>query len=101
MLGFASSLKVGSEIVFSFSPPEDDLQGDDVRMAVGAAERVAALGEPWKTRLRSRELVERLTHFGFSDVFHLTPKLAQQRYFVEREDGLRIPGFEQIICAIV
>ena len=101
LLGFASSLKVGSEIVFSFAPPEDDLQGDDVRMAAGAAERVAALGEPWKTRLRARELVERLTHFGFSDVFHLTPKLAQQRYFAGREDGLKAPGFEQIICAIV
>jgi methyltransferase (TIGR00027 family) len=101
LLGFASSLKAGSEIVFSFAPPEDDLQGDDVRMAIGAAERVAALGEPWKTRLRSRELFERLTHFGFSDVFHLTPKLAQQRYFAGREDGLRTPGFEQIICAIV
>jgi methyltransferase (TIGR00027 family) len=101
LLGFASSLKVGSEIVLSFSPPEDDLQGDGVLMAAGAAERAAALGEPWKTRLRSRELVERLTHFGFSEVFHLTPKLAQQRYFAGREDGLRAPSLEQIICAIV
>lgn len=101
LLGFASSMKAGSEIVFSFAPPEDDLQGDDVRMAVDAAGRVAAIGEPWKTRLRSRELVERLTRFGFSDVFHLTPELAQQRYFARREDGLKPPGFEQIICAIV
>lgn len=101
LLGFASSLKAGSEIVFSFAPPEDDLQGDDVRMAVDAAERVAAIGEPWKTRLRPRELVECLTHFGFSDVFHLTLELAQQRYFAGREDGLKLPGFEQIICAIV
>jgi methyltransferase (TIGR00027 family) len=101
LLGFASSLKAGSEIVFSFAPPEDDLQGDDVRMAVDAVGRVAAIGEPWKTRLRLRELVERLTRFGFSDVFHLTPELAQQRYFAGREDGLKPPGFEQIICAIV
>jgi O-methyltransferase involved in polyketide biosynthesis len=101
LLGFASSLKAGSEIVFSFAPPEDDLQGDDVRMAVDAAERVAAIGEPWKTRLRPGELVECLTHFGFSDVFHLTLELAQQRYFAGREDGLKLPGFEQIICAIV
>ena len=101
LLGFASSLKAGSEIVFSFAPPEDDLQGDDVRMAVDAAERVAAIGEPWKTRLRPRELVECLTHFGFSDVFQLTLELAQQRYFAGREDGLKLPGFEQIICAIV
>jgi methyltransferase (TIGR00027 family) len=101
LLRFASSLKAGSEIVFSFVPPDDDLQGDDVQIALGAAERVAAMGEPWKTRLRSRELVERLTRFGFSDVFHLTPDLAQQRYFAGRQDGLRATGLEQVISAIV
>jgi methyltransferase (TIGR00027 family) len=101
VLEFASSLSAGSEIVFSFAPPDDDLQEDDVRMAAGASKRVAALGEPWKTRVRSSEFVERLTHFGFSDIFHLTPELAQQRYFAGREDGLRAPSLEQIICAIV
>ena len=101
LLRFASSLKAGSEIVFSFVPPDDDLQGHDVQMSLGAAKRVAAMGEPWKTRLRSRELVERLTRFGFSDVFHLTPDLAQQRYFAGRQDGLRATGLEQVISAIV
>jgi hypothetical protein len=48
-----------------------------------------------------RELVERLTRFGFSEVFHLTPELAKQRYFAGREDGLSALGVEQIICAIV
>ena len=101
LLAFAASLKAGSEIVFSFAPPEDELHGDDVRRAARAADRVAAIGEPWKTRLRAHELIACLTRLGFSDVFHLTPELAQQRYFAGREDGLRAPGFEQIICAIV
>src|SRR5262245_810256 len=101
LLAFASSLKAGSEIVFSFVPAEDDLQGADVQMAADAAERNAALGEPWKTRLRSRALVARLCELGFSDVFHLTPELAQQRYFSGRKDQSSTPGVEQIICAIV
>jgi methyltransferase (TIGR00027 family) len=101
LLGFASSLRAGSEIVFSFAPPDDDLRGDDIRLAADATRRVAALGEPWKTRLRPGELVEHLKHLGFSGVFHLTPELAQQCYFTGRADGIKPPGFEQIICAIV
>ncbi len=61
LLEFAASLKAGSEIVFSFVPSDEDLQGHNVQIAADAAERSAAMGEPWKTRLRSRELVERLT----------------------------------------
>jgi methyltransferase (TIGR00027 family) len=101
LLGFASSLNAGSEIVFSFVPTDDDLKGEDVQIAADAAERNIAIGEPWKTRLDSRGLVERLTHLGFSEVFHLTPELARQRYFSGREDGLSALGVEQIICAIV
>jgi len=101
LLAFASSLKAGSEIVFSFVPPDDDLQGADVQMAADAAGRNAALGEPWNTRLRPCALVARLTELGFRDVFHLTPELAQQRYFSGRKNQSSIPGVEQIICAIV
>ena len=77
------------------------LAGDDVQIAVDAGRRNAAIGEPWKTRLRPRELVERLTQLGFSDVFHLTPELAHRRYFSGRGDGSHALGVEQIICAIV
>ena len=101
LLGFASSLNAGSEIVFSFVPTDEDLQGDDVQIAADAAKRNAAIGEPWKTRIRSRELVERLTHLGFSEVFHLTPELAHQRYFSGRQAGSRALGVEQMVCAIV
>jgi methyltransferase (TIGR00027 family) len=101
LLGFASSLKAGSEIVFSFVPSDEELHGDDVQMATDAAKRNALIGEPWKTRLRSRELVTCLTHLGFSEVFHLTPELAQERYLSGRDDGVSALGVEQIICAIV
>jgi methyltransferase (TIGR00027 family) len=101
LLEFAASLKAGSEIVLSFVPSEDVLQGHNVQIAADGAKLCAAMGEPWKTRLRSRELVERLTLLGFSEVFHLTPELAQQRYFSGREDGLRALGGAQIISAIV
>jgi methyltransferase (TIGR00027 family) len=101
LLGFASSLRAGSEIVFSFVPSDDAITRDEVDLTVGAAARSQAVGEPWKCRLRPRELVELLSRFGFSDVFHLTPELAQERYFAGRKDGLRATRWEQLIAAIV
>jgi methyltransferase (TIGR00027 family) len=99
LLRFAATLRPGSEIVFSFSPPDQDLRAEDAKIAISAARRVAALGEPWKTRLRASDLVEQLTSLGFCKIFHLSPEIAQQRYFAAREDGLRACSLEQNICA--
>lgn len=101
LLGFASTLKSGSEIVFSFAPPDDELDGEGVNAMIHSARRTATLGEPWKSRLRPSDLIEQLTFLGFSDIFHLTPQCAQQRYFSERGNTLRPPGWEQLIAAVV
>jgi methyltransferase (TIGR00027 family) len=101
MLSFVASLPAGSEIVFSFVPPTEELNREDAQMAMRAAERVAAFGEPWKTRLRPRDLVQQLEALGFSDVFHLTRDTAHVRYFASRQDGLKPPGYEQVICAVI
>lgn len=42
-----------------------------------------------------------LNDLGFAEVFHLTPKRAQQVYFADREDRLRAPKFEQLMAATV
>ena len=101
LLRFAASLKTGSEIVFSFVTPDDELDGEDLDITIRSVARTAMLGEPWKTRLQPQELLQRLTRLGFSNVFHLTPELAQARYFAERTDGLRAPRWEQLIAAVV
>jgi len=101
LLRFAASLKTGSEIVFSFVTPDEELDGEDLDITIRSVERTATLGEPWKTRMQPQELLQRLTRLGFSNVFHLTPELAQARYFAGRTDGLRAPRWEQLIAAIV
>lgn len=101
MLRFVSSRPSGSEIVFSFVPPDDDLDGDDLKGAVLSAERTKALGEPWKSRLRTADLLSRLCQIGFSDIFHLTPELARARYFADRVDMPATPKWEQLAAAIV
>jgi len=101
LFGFASALPTGSEIVFTFAPPDDELDGDDLKAARSGVASTAALGEPWKSRLPTNDLVQWLDHLGFSDIYHLTPELAQQRYFANRRDITKPPGWEQLIAAIV
>lgn len=101
LLAFVASLETGSEIVFTFVPRDDELDGADRTFATVSAARTAQFGEPWKTRFGAGELTEVLRRVGFSDVAHLTPAMAGQTYFGGRRDDLRAPGWEQLIAAVV
>jgi len=101
LFGFAATLAKGSEIVFSFAPPDDplDAEGSDPFNPFGR--RPAALGEPWKSRLRPTDLVAQLTGLGFRDIFHLTPELARQRYFADQPEISEPPRWDHLIAAII
>jgi methyltransferase (TIGR00027 family) len=101
MLRFAVSLPAQSEIVFTYSPPDDELDSDDLAATVYSVAATEATGEPWLTRLRAPEVFGLLTSLGFGDVFHLTPALAQQRYFSGRADALKATTLEQVLAATV
>jgi methyltransferase (TIGR00027 family) len=101
LLRFAASLPARSEIVFSFAPPDDEMDSDALAVTAWSVEATAATGEPWLTRLRAREVSNLLTGLGFGDVFHLTQELAQQRYFSGRTDALKATRIEEMFAAIV
>ncbi len=101
ILRFVVSLSPPSEVVFSFVPPDEDLNGIDLEIARRAAAKFATIGEPWKSRVGPHAMVERLRGLGFGEVFHLAPELAQAHYFSGRPDKLTAPHFEQMIAAIV
>jgi len=101
LFGFAASLPEQSEIVFSFVPPDGELGESDFAVTAYGGTLAETLGEPWKTRLRPSEAFAILTHLGFGEVFHLTSKRANQRYFAGRSDALRASGFEQLMAATV
>ncbi len=100
LLDLASSSPPASELVLSFAPPSDDLAGEDLAVAAASMASTASLGEPWKTRLRADTLTKDLAARGFKEIFHLTPALAAERYFGQRQDGLRAPRWEQLIAAV-
>ncbi len=101
ILRFIMSLRPSSEIVFSFFPPDDELDGLDLEVARRIGAKFAAMGEPWKSRVGPRAIVKRLLALGFGEVFHLSPELAQAQYFSARSGKSTAPHFEQMIAATV
>ena len=75
--------------------------GIDLVVAARSAGRAGSVGEPWTCRMRPNETLRQLTNLGFSNVFHLTPDLAQARYFSGRKDSLRAPKWEHLLTATV
>jgi methyltransferase (TIGR00027 family) len=101
ILGFVQSLPPGSQIVVAFIVPDDLMPANEAGVFALAASASAQRGEPWLTRLRPTDLKSRLTALGFSQVTHLSPDAAQERYFRERADDLTAWSAEQMIRAIV
>jgi methyltransferase (TIGR00027 family) len=101
LLTFVARRARGSEIVFSFTPPDDELGERELRGVRESQARTQGYGEPWLTRLRPGELTARLSLLGYSDIELLTPDLANQRYFHQRSDGLASTSSGQVMAATV
>jgi hypothetical protein len=72
-------------------------------VAVTVFGRIAQQGEPIVTRFAPEELSAKLNAAGFSNVVHLSPQTAFDRYFAGRHDGLGAPTalLIQLMRAIV
>jgi methyltransferase (TIGR00027 family) len=101
LLTFAARRARGSELVFSFTPPDDELGERELKGVRESQGRTQGYGEPWLTRLRPHELTARLNRLGYSGIERLTPDLANQRYFHRRSDGLASTPSGQMMAATV
>ena len=63
------------------------------------AARVAAAGEPFRTRLQPAVLMHRLTAMGFGSVVDLGSRELNRRYFAGRADGLCVGGSGHVVIA--
>jgi methyltransferase (TIGR00027 family) len=100
-LGFVAAHPGGSSIAFTFNLPESLLGGSARQHRNMSAKWAETLGERQLTMLAPREWMEILKRAGFSSVFHLTPELAQARYFAGRHDGLAAVEHSQMMLATV
>lgn len=98
---FVQSMPQGTELVFEFIVPDHLMPADEAGVFGAIASFAAERGEPWLTRLRPEELKSRLTALGFSQVSHLSPQAANERYFHGRRDDLAAWSGAQMMQAIV
>jgi len=91
VLAFAAVLRKGSELALTFAAPDS---------SPALAERAAAVGETWKTRVAPDALARRLAALGFSAIDFLTPDEAA-RYLQGRRDDLRPPKHVHFVSATV
>lgn len=101
IFSLVQSLPRGSEIVFEFIAPDDLMPVNEAAVFAAIASFAAERGEPWLTRFRPAELRSRLTALGFSQVNHLSPQAANERYFQGRRDDLVAWSAAQMMRAIV
>jgi methyltransferase (TIGR00027 family) len=100
-LSFVTACSPGSEIVFDYSVPSLFLTHSQRLARETAAKRAAAVGEPWLSYFEPAALAAELADLGFSVVGDLGPTEANERYFANRRDGLRVTGSARMMAARV
>jgi len=91
VFAWCRSLAPGSELVFTYARPP--APGDEDVLA----DRAAAMGEPWRTRIGHEQLEARFRELGFPPWEFVAAPLLAERYFVGRTDGLPAPRRASIV----
>jgi methyltransferase (TIGR00027 family) len=90
VFAWVATLPAGSEFVFTFSRPDASTEGPPTPGS--AAARVAAAGEPWRTRVEPEAMLGRLRAAGFRSADLLFAEDVTERYLRGRTDGLFQPS---------
>ena len=96
-----ASLAPGSEIVFQYSVPEEQLDGEERQYLAGCKAKSAEHGEPWLSFFEPSSLMTRVKELGFTEVTDLSPEAINMRYFSDRSDGLCSPQAHHLVKARV
>jgi methyltransferase (TIGR00027 family) len=100
-LKFIANLKTGSGVVFDYVISPSLLNPQQRAAFDELSKRVAMAGEPWQTFFDPSSLAADLKAFGFAEAVDLGPDEINARYFIGRNDNLKVRGFGHIMKAIV
>ena len=98
---YVAGLPSPSQLVFDFVQSEVELGGDEREAYDRITNLVQKYGEPWLCRFGPSELQNILREIGFSQAIHFSDKMAMERYFGGRRDGLHLDMTTQMMSAIV
>jgi len=91
-MGFIASMPAGSGVVFDYAVPRSTLNFLERLAFDRISARVAGAGEPFRLFFEPAELEAHLRGMGFLQIENLGVKEINSRYFVGREDRLRVRG---------
>lgn len=100
-LRLVGSLSRGSRIVFDYARPASSLGWWSRAVLDRMAQRVASVGEPWKTFFEPKQVGELLKSAGLTVTADLGSEELNQQYFAGRTDRLRVGEAMRIVKAAV
>jgi len=100
-LRFIATAPPGSGVVFDYLIPPSLLTPTQLKYFDLLAERVASVGEPWRTFFDPPALIDELRSLGFSRVRDNGPDEINARYCANRADGLRVGSLPHLMYAEV
>ena len=87
----------GSEIVFDYMVSPSLLDPGEQVSYKARAERVASVGEPWKSTFIPDELGSELKNIGFTVLDDVGAEELNELYFKDRSDSLRVDSRARIV----
>ena len=96
-----SSCAPGSEVVFTYAPPQILLDEDDRESVAIVAREAERSTEPLRSFFVPEEIVEIVARCGLHVADHADRDDLIRRYFADRGDGLEPWGVAHIVAAVV
>lgn len=100
-LSTVASFEPGSEIVFTYLPKDPFLDEIGRQIRDTFSKLATSAGEPFITELSPTEAEALIERSGLEVAEHPTPNVLRDRYFSDRDDGLRSYTTQRLITARV
>jgi methyltransferase (TIGR00027 family) len=98
-LRYIAALPSPTSVIFDYAQPPDAFPWLQRVFYRQVLDRLAQIGEPWKSFMQPEPLGEQLLSLGFSSVEDLGADEINERYLAHRSDGLKARGIGRIAIA--
>lgn len=98
-LRYIAALPAPASVIFDYAQPPEAFPRLQRIYYRKVLDRLAEIGEPWKSFMEPRPLREQLMSLGFSFVEDLGGDEINERYLANRSDGLKARGIGRIAIA--
>lgn len=95
----AQNFAPGSEIIFDYSLPLEELSERQSIARKQLSEQVKNIGEPWLSHFNTNELIHLMKQMGYKKIDVFMPENINTLYFNNRTDGFKVRGSTRLICA--